>query len=155
MFLLTRTVHFFSIVLFILRCLINFSSGEVVSDEPGGATFFDRLFPMIVAVGMPNDFRVNLIEEETMGKKIAVLVRDRQGEALRMSVGITLMDDTIDVYVLDKKVESNDDNDLNIETIKDMGMKLATNTKENDGMDFISTEELAQKLLEYDHIVPF
>ncbi len=90
-----------------------------------------------------------------MGKKIAVLVRDRQGEALRMSVGITLMDDTIDVYVLDSKVESNDDNDLNIETIRDMGMKLATNTKENAGMDFISTEDLAQKLLEYDHIVPF
>ncbi len=90
-----------------------------------------------------------------MGKKIAVLVRDRQGEALRMSVGITLMDDTIDVYVLDKKVESNDDNDLNIETIRDMGMKLATNTKENEGMDFIPTEDLAQKLLEYDHIVPF
>jgi hypothetical protein len=95
------------------------------------------------------------LKEEAMGKKIAVLVRDRQGEALRMSVGITLMDDTIDVYVLDSKVESNDDNDLNIETIKDMGMKLATNTKENAGMDFISTEELAQKLLEYDHIVPF
>jgi hypothetical protein len=90
-----------------------------------------------------------------MGKKIGVLVRDRQGEALRMSVGITLMDDTIDVYVLDRKVESNDDNDLNIETIKDLGMNLATNTKENAGMDFISTENLAQKLLEYDHIVPY
>jgi len=90
-----------------------------------------------------------------MGKKIAVLVRDRQGEALRMSVGITLMDDTIDVYVLDRKVEKNDDNDLNLETIKDMGMKLATNTKENPEMDYISTEELAQKLLEYDHILPY
>jgi hypothetical protein len=90
-----------------------------------------------------------------MGKKIAVLVRDRQGEALRMSVGITLMDDTIDVYVLDRKVEKNDDNDLNIETIKDLGMKLATTTKENAGMDYIATEELAQKLLEYDHIVPY
>ncbi len=90
-----------------------------------------------------------------MGKKIAVLVRDRQGEALRMSVGITLMDDTIDVYVLDRKVESNPDNDLNIETINDMGMKLATTTKENAGMDFISTEDLAQKLLEYDHIIPY
>jgi len=90
-----------------------------------------------------------------MGKKVAVLVRDRQGEALRMSVGVTLMDDTIDVYVLDKKVESNDDNDLNIETIKDLGMKLATNTKENANMDFMPTEEIAQKLLEYDHIVPF
>lgn len=90
-----------------------------------------------------------------MGKKIAVLVRDRQGEALRMSVGITLMDDTIDVYVLDRKVESNDDNDLNLETIKDMDMKIFTNTKENAGMEYISTEELAQKLLTYDHIVPF
>jgi len=90
-----------------------------------------------------------------MGKKVAVLVRDRQGEALRMSVGVTLMDDTIDVYVLDKKVESNDDNDLNLETIKDLGMKLATKTKENANMDFMPTEEIAQKLLEYDHIVPF
>ena len=90
-----------------------------------------------------------------MGKKIAVLVRDRQGEGLRMSVGVTLMDDTIDVYVLDRKVESNADNDLNLETIKDMDMKLATNTKENAGMDYISTEDLAQKLLDYDHVVPF
>jgi hypothetical protein len=90
-----------------------------------------------------------------MGKKIAVLVRDRQGEALRMSVGVTLMDDTIDVYVLDRKVESNADNDLNLETIKDMDMKLATNTKENVGMDYISNEELAKKLLEYDHVIPY
>jgi hypothetical protein len=88
-------------------------------------------------------------------KKVAVLIRDRQGEALRMSVGVTLMDDTIDVYVLDKKVESNDDNDLNLETIKDMGMGLVTNTKENANMDFMPTEEIAQKLLEYDHIVPY
>lgn len=90
-----------------------------------------------------------------MGKKIAVLVRDRQGEALRMSVGITLMDDTIDVFVLDRKVESNADNDLNLETIKDMDMKLATNAKENAGMDYISTEDLARKLLDYDHIIPY
>jgi hypothetical protein len=95
------------------------------------------------------------VKEERMGKKIAVLVRDRQGEALRMSVGVTLMDDTIDVYVLDKKVESNDDNDLNLETIKDMGMKLETNTKENSAMDYVSTEDLAKKLLEYDHVVPY
>jgi len=90
-----------------------------------------------------------------MGKKIAVLVRDRQGEALRMSVGVTLMDDTIDVYVLDRKVESNADNDLNLETIKDMDMKLYTNTKENAGMNYIPNEELAKRLLEYDHIIPY
>lgn len=33
-----------------------------------------------------------------MVKKIAVLVRDRQEEALRMAVGATLKDDVIDVY---------------------------------------------------------
>jgi hypothetical protein len=90
-----------------------------------------------------------------MSKKIAVLVRDRQDNALRMSVGITLMDDAIDVYVLDRKVANSEDNKLNIETIKDMGMGLYTNSKENEGMEFLSTEEIAKKLLDYDHILPF
>jgi len=36
-----------------------------------------------------------------------------------------------------------------------MDMKIFTNTKANEGMEYISTEELAQKLLTYDHIVPF
>ncbi|MEW5747072.1 MAG: hypothetical protein AB1805_16710 [Nitrospirota bacterium] len=90
-----------------------------------------------------------------MAKKIAVLVRDRQGEALRMSVGITLMDDVIDTYVLDRKVEDTEDNTLNVETMGDMDMKLYTNTKENGGMEYLSTEEIAQKLLEYDHIIPY
>jgi hypothetical protein len=90
-----------------------------------------------------------------MTKKIAVLVRDRQGEALRMAVGITLMDDTIDVYVLDRKVKETEENALNIETIKDMGMGLYTNYKGNEDMEYLSTEGIAQKLLEYDHVIPY
>ncbi|HDY71624.1 MAG TPA: hypothetical protein ENH50_08120, partial [Nitrospirae bacterium] len=61
-----------------------------------------------------------------MGKKITVLVRDRQGEALRMAVGITLLDDVIDVYVLDRKVEETEDNTMNIEMMKDLDMKVYT-----------------------------
>ncbi len=90
-----------------------------------------------------------------MSKKIAVLSRDRQSEALRMGLGITLMDDTIDVYVLDKKVEATEENELNIETMQDMDMKVYTNTKENEGLEFLTSEEIAQKLLEYDHIIPY
>ncbi len=90
-----------------------------------------------------------------MSKKIAVLVRDRQDNALRMSVGITLMDDTIDVYVLDRKLADSEENELNVETIKDMGMGLYTNSKDNEGMEYLSTGEIAGKLLEYDHILPF
>ncbi|VAX28385.1 hypothetical protein MNBD_NITROSPIRAE02-1419 [hydrothermal vent metagenome] len=90
-----------------------------------------------------------------MAKKIAVLVRDRQGEALRMAVGITLMDDIIDVYVLDRKVEETEDNDLNLETMKDMEMNVYTNCKENEELEYLSTEEIAEKLLGYDHILPY
>lgn len=38
-------------------------------------------------------------------KKIAVIVRDRQGEALRVAGGLTLADDTIEVFVLDTKLD--------------------------------------------------
>lgn len=90
-----------------------------------------------------------------MSKKIAVLVRERQGDALRMAVGITLMDDTIDVYVLDRQVEETDENALNVETIKDLGMGLYTNYKENADMECLTNEEIARKLLDYDHIIPY
>jgi len=90
-----------------------------------------------------------------MPKQIAVLVRDRQGEALRMSVGITLMDDIVDIYVLDRKVEDNEENTMNLEMIKEMELKVYTNFKGNAELEFISTGDLAKKLLTYDNILPY
>ena len=90
-----------------------------------------------------------------MAKKIAILVRDRQGEALRMGVGMILADDEVTAFVLDSKVEENDDNNLNVETMGDMDVKLYTNCKDNADMEFISTEDIAKKLLEFDNILPY
>ena len=90
-----------------------------------------------------------------MVKKIAILVRDRQSEALRMGVGMILADDAVDVYVMDRAVEKTDDNDLNIETMGDMDVKVFTNFKGNENMEYLTTEEIAQKILEYDHILPY
>ncbi len=90
-----------------------------------------------------------------MAKKIAVLVRDRQGEALRMGVGMILADDAVDVYVLDREVEKTDDNVMNLETMGDMDIKVFTNFKGNENMEYLSTGEIARKLLEYDHILPY
>lgn len=90
-----------------------------------------------------------------MTKKIAILVRDRQGEALRMGVGAILADDSVDVYVLDRKVEHTDDNDLNLETMGDLDVGKYTNFQGNEGMEFVSTEEIATRLLEYDHVIPY
>ena len=90
-----------------------------------------------------------------MTKKIAVLVRDRQGEALRMAVGIILLDDVIDVYVLDRKVEDVGNNALYLETIVDMEMNAFTNVRENEGMEYLTAEEIAARLLDYDHVLPY
>jgi len=90
-----------------------------------------------------------------MAKKIAVLVRDRQSEALRMSLGLTLLDDVVDVYVMGGKLENTEEDALHLETIKDMDMKIYTDCKENADLEFVPTEEIARRLAEYDHVLPY
>lgn len=88
-----------------------------------------------------------------MAKKIAVLAGDRQEEALRMSIGLILFDDIIDVYLLDRKLNENDKNALNLETMRDMEMKVYTNFEQNEGMELLSDSDIAQRLTDYDHII--
>jgi len=89
-----------------------------------------------------------------MAKKVAVIVRDRQDEALRMAVGLTLADDEINVFIMDKKLESNEANDLNVETLGDMDAKVYSNNPENK-VEQMSTEEIAKALTAYDVIIPY
>jgi len=90
-----------------------------------------------------------------MARKIAVLVRERQEEALRMAVGATLRDDVIDVYVLDRKVDATEGNALNIETLRDLDMRIGSNVPENAALGYCSTEELGRRLPGYDHILAY
>jgi hypothetical protein len=88
-------------------------------------------------------------------KKIAVIVRERQGEALRVSGGLTLADDTIEVFVLNLKLEKNDPEIAKpLELVNDLELKMYSNNPEN-GYTTISLEEMAKKLLEYDLVVPY
>jgi len=88
-------------------------------------------------------------------KKIAVIVRERQGEALRVSGGLTLADDTIEVFVLDQKLEKDDPEIAKpLELVNDLDLKMYSNNPEN-GYTTISLEEMANKLLEYDLVVPY
>lgn len=89
-----------------------------------------------------------------MAKKIAVIVRDRQDEALRMAVGLTLADDEVNVFIMDKKLQSNEANDLNIETLGDMDAKVFSNNPENN-FEQMTTEEIARALTKYDVIIPY
>ncbi len=88
-------------------------------------------------------------------KRIAVIVRDRHGEALRVAGGLTLADDTIEVFVLDRKLDkSKSEVAQPLELIKDLDLKVYSNNAEN-GFTTITLEEMAKKLLEYDIVVPY
>ncbi|MEE8328768.1 MAG: hypothetical protein V3R54_02430 [Thermodesulfovibrionia bacterium] len=89
-----------------------------------------------------------------MAKKIAILVRDRKHEALRMSVGATLADDEVNVFVMDDKLEPDDDISLNLETLSDLDAKVFSNNPGNP-FEQKSTEEIARALSEYDVIIPY
>jgi hypothetical protein len=89
-----------------------------------------------------------------MAKKIAILVRDRKHEALRMAVGATLADDEVNVFVMDDKLEPDDGMSLNLETLVDLDVKVFSNNPDNQ-LEQKSIEEIARTLPEYDVIIPY
>jgi hypothetical protein len=88
-------------------------------------------------------------------KRIAVIARDRQGEALRIAGGLTLADDVIEVFVLDRTLDKTDPEIAKpLELVADLDLKVYSNIPEN-GFTMVSLEEIAKKLLEYDLVVPY
>jgi hypothetical protein len=88
-------------------------------------------------------------------KRIAVIVRDRPAEALRVAGGLTLADDTIEVFVLDSKLDKeNPEIAMPLELTTDLELKIYSNNPEN-GFTTITLEEMAKKLLEFDLVVPY
>ena len=89
-----------------------------------------------------------------MAKKIGVIVRDRQGEALRMSLGLIVLDDEVDIIVTEPL--SDDNKDFLSNEVIDLVANVYT-TVPIPGVDIqqISNDELAARLLEYDNILPY
>jgi hypothetical protein len=88
-------------------------------------------------------------------KTIAVIARDRQSEALRISCGLTLADNTVEVFLLDLKLDKNDPAVAQpLELVGDLGLTVYS-TNPGNGFTGITIEEMARKLLEYDIVVPY
>lgn len=88
-------------------------------------------------------------------KKIALIVRDRQAEALRVTCGLTLLDDRVEVFILDRTLDQNDPEiKMPLETIKELGLPLYSNIVGNE-CTTITLEDMANKLLAYDVVVPY
>jgi hypothetical protein len=107
-----------------------------------------------------NDARDGVLDQQntggaTMTRKIAILVRDRQSEALRMALGLILMDDIVNVFLLDRKFDLSEAESDNKELMEEMDIVFFSNHEENDGMEYVATDDLAHRLTEYDHVIPY
>ena len=71
-----------------------------------------------------------------MRKRIAIVVSDRQSEAFRMSVGLTLADDVIDIFILNSELEYNKQNKLSLELMQEMDMKVYSNNLKNKNLKY-------------------
>lgn len=89
-----------------------------------------------------------------MAKKVAVIMREKQHEALRMSVGLTLEDAAVSVFVMDRKLPSSEEIDLNVETLGDMDAKIYSNSPEN-SFEQMSTEDIARALVDFDVVMTY
>lgn len=103
-----------------------------------------------------------------MKKKIAILIKDRPAEALRMGLGLTILNDQIDIYFLRTLDETiKDSHDLSL--MKELGVRIYTISDEETGspkntansgggrsyLEFITLSEAAKKFLDYDLVVPY
>ncbi len=89
-----------------------------------------------------------------MTKKIAVLVRDRKHEALRMALGATLAQDRVDVFVMDEKLEPDEEISTNLEMLESLKVRVYSNNPGNP-FEQKSTAEIAQLLPDYDVVIPY
>jgi len=89
-----------------------------------------------------------------MTKKIAILVRDRQAEALRMAVGLTLKNDEVTVFIMNDKLEEGEAVTLNIGVLKELDVNIYSNNPQND-FEQMSTEEIGRALVHYDSVIPY
>jgi len=89
-----------------------------------------------------------------MKKKIAILVRESKTEALRMAVGATLSNDEVSVFILDDKLETDDDVEVNLQMLSDLNVRIFSNNPENP-FEQKTTADIARMISDYDVVIPY
>jgi hypothetical protein len=95
-----------------------------------------------------------------MGKRVAVLIRDkeRQYEGLRSSLGLLLENHLVSMIVLNHEIELTEEYEDNMKFIDEMGGDRFSNVQANvekHGFKALELNELAVKLCAYELIIPF
>jgi len=95
-----------------------------------------------------------------MGKRVAVITKDRnrQQEALRTGLGLLIESHSVSVFVLNHEIERSEHYLDNLSFIDEMGGDRYSNNPvnvERHGFRPVSPQETGRLLAEHDLIVPF
>ncbi|HKK14415.1 MAG TPA: hypothetical protein VKA14_07105 [Gammaproteobacteria bacterium] len=87
-------------------------------------------------------------------KKVAVLVRHNQSEALRVAGGLTLADHEVAVFVVDKALAGSPEVEEQLEVLEFAEIEPVTAVPEDDsGAERIGSRTLAQRLPDFDAVL--
>jgi hypothetical protein len=87
-----------------------------------------------------------------MSMRVAVLVRERQAEGLRVALGMTLAGPEVEVYVLDRPLELGPEGREHLAALLDLGMPVATNVAGAD-LPLVADAAIARRLLACERVV--
>jgi hypothetical protein len=94
-------------------------------------------------------------------KKALIIIRNKDYalDGMRSSLGLAVENMYSYAYLLDTEIDKLDDNNLDrLEMLRDMEGEVYTNVQANvdkNGFEFMSLEELGEKLREMNVIVPY
>ncbi|GAB4485375.1 MAG: hypothetical protein OHK006_11350 [Thermodesulfovibrionales bacterium] len=89
-----------------------------------------------------------------MKKRIAVLARERQAEALRMAVGLTVGQDDVRVFLMDRLPADDPVVAQSLEALAELGVPVVTNVR---GASFAhaDTRDIALLIAGFDVVAPY
>lgn len=95
-----------------------------------------------------------------MGKKVAVLIRDKDNfyEGLRSSLGLCLEDHLVSMFVLNHEVDMTEEYEDNMGFLEEMEGKRYSNIDvncEKYGFEWIDSKDIGSKIKGNDLVIPF
>jgi len=92
-----------------------------------------------------------------MDRRFGVIVTDaeRLGEALRVAVGISALDDRLSLFLLDVEPTTEGKEALMLEMLGELGHDFYATRTGGEGFVLLSPADLSERILECDHVVTF
>ena len=87
-----------------------------------------------------------------MAKRILVMIGGRAEEALRMALGLTLANDTVEVCLTAPRGNQGEEH---LDLLRDLEVPVWTIDTSNSDVPLVDRGEMARRLTGFDHIIPY